>query len=305
MIEYNAKDWFTFIFRLHKSDTVRKLFPMLLAMAVYTAIIVFIAQDYKHISQSNKLKNITIMHTILGAVISLLLVFRTNTAYDRWWEGRKLLGSLVNSSRSLAIKIETFLVEPATIADKNYIRKLIGLYPFILRYHLLKKETGTTLFDTTDDNDSLELDETAKKLNTRKHLPNQVALRLTERVVYLYQSKHIDEMQFRILNEELVNFSNVCGACERIHNTPIPYSYSVFLKKFIFFYVMTLPFGFLFLLGYLSIPVVVFIFYVLASLELIAEEIEDPFGLDANDLPMHKIAKNIRKHVNEIINIPS
>jgi putative membrane protein len=84
-------------------------------------------------------------------------------------------------------------------------------------------------------------------------------------------------------------------------NTPIPYSYSAFLKKFIFIYVVTLPFGYVFSLGYFVIPVIAFIFYVIASLELIAEEIEDPFGTDANDLPIDKIAKNIEWNVHEII----
>ena len=95
--------------------------------------------------------------------------------------------------------------------------------------------------------------------------------------------------------------TDVCGACERIKNTPIPYSYSAFLKKFIFFYVITLPLGYVFNLSYWVIPVVVFVFYVLASLEIIAEEIEDPFGKDTNDLPMQRMTDNIRKNVAEIL----
>jgi putative membrane protein len=116
----------------------------------------------------------------------------------------------------------------------------------------------------------------------------------------LYKSGKISGHQLLYLNTELQSFTDVCGACERIKNTPIPYSYSAFIKKFIFFYVMTLPFSYTFILSYYVIPVVVFIFYVLASLELIAEEIEDPFGSDANDLPTEKIAANIKKHVDEI-----
>uniref|UniRef100_UPI0037BEAB27 bestrophin family ion channel n=1 Tax=Flavobacterium sp. TaxID=239 RepID=UPI0037BEAB27 len=107
--------------------------------------------------------------------------------------------------------------------------------------------------------------------------------------------------QLIILNGEVQSFTEICGACERIKNTPIPYSYSAFIKKFIFFYIMTLPFGYVFSLGYYAIPVVIFIFYVLASLELIAEEIEDPFGMDANDLPIEKITANIKKHIEEIL----
>src|SRR5690606_15045993 len=107
--------------------------------------------------------------------------------------------------------------------------------------------------------------------------------------------------QLIILNQESMAFTDICGACERIKNTPIPFSYSVFIKKFIFFFVMTLPFGWVFSLGYYIIPVVVFILYAFASLELIAEEIENPFGTDANDLPVDSICINIRKHVGEIL----
>ena len=123
---------------------------------------------------------------------------------------------------------------------------------------------------------------------------------LFQKVNDLYLTSKITGEQLIIINSEIQSFTDICGACERIKNTPIPYSYSAFIKKFIFIYVLTLPFGYVFSLGYYVIPVVVFIFYVLASLELIAEEIEDPFGTDANDLPTDKIAANIKKHVEEI-----
>ena len=138
-------------------------------------------------------------------------------------------------------------------------------------------------------------------IDKEKHVPNQVALLIMQHVQRLYRDGKISGEQLIVLNSELLSFTDICGACERIKNTPIPYSYSAFIKKFIFIYVMTLPFGYVFTLGYLMVPVVAFVFYVLASLELIAEEIEDPFGGDSNDLPMDKIALNIQKHVAEII----
>ncbi|MNT63388.1 Bestrophin, RFP-TM, chloride channel [compost metagenome] len=124
---------------------------------------------------------------------------------------------------------------------------------------------------------------------------------LMNKINLLHRDKVISDYQLLFLNNELQSFLDICGACERIKNTPIPYSYSAFIKKFIFLYVITLPLGFALSLGILTIPVVVFIFYVLASLELIAEEIEDPFGKDDNDLPMQKIAENIGKNVQDII----
>jgi putative membrane protein len=287
MISYNTKDWFTFIFRFHKADTFRTLFPIMLAIGAYAGIIGYLEVEYWQLADDSYVKNITIMHGMLGFVISLLLVFRTNTAYDRWWEGRKMWGSLVNNSRNLAIKLSVILTDEK---DRAYFRKIIPSYASILNKHLKDEETGKQLFDDVD----LEIDH-------HKHRPNQVAKILFQKINDLYVSKKITGDQLIILNAEVLSFTEICGACERIKNTPIPYSYSAFLKKFIFFYVMTLPFGYSFSLGYYVAPVVVFIFYVLASLELIAEEIEDPFGNDENDLPTKKIAANIKKHVEELI----
>jgi len=287
MISYNTKDWFSFIFHFHKSDTVRKLFPIMLAIGIYSAAVGYLEVEYFKIGKNDYIHNIPIMHGMLGFVISLLLVFRTNTAYDRWWEGRKLWGSLVNNSRNLAIKLSAMLKDEN---DRKFFRKFIPLYADILHKHLKDDETSKQLFEDVD----LEIDH-------HKHKPNQVKRMMFHKINDLYETKKISGDQLRILNEELQSFTDICGACERIKNTPIPYSYSAFIKKFIFFYTMTLPFGYSVSLGYLVAPVVVFIFYVLASLELIAEEIEDPFGDDENDLPTKKISENIKKHIEELI----
>jgi len=287
MVQYNPKDWITFIFRFHKADTFRQLIPMMITIGLYSYGVAYLEIEYWKLSEDSYVKNITIMHGMLGFVISLLLVFRTNTAYDRWWEGRKHWGALVNNSRNLAIKLSVILKDEH---DKNYFRKVIPGYASILQKHLSDEETAKMLFE------GLDLD-----IDHHKHRPNQVAKMLFQKIHDLHIGGKISGDPLIILNNEIQSFTDICGACERIKNTPIPYSYSSFIKKFIFFYVMTLPFGYVFSLGYYVIPVVVFTFYVLASLELIAEEIEDPFGNDANDLPTEKLASNIKKHVEEII----
>ncbi|RTZ07083.1 hypothetical protein EKL98_03530 [Flavobacterium bomense] len=287
MTSYNPKDWISFIFHLSKADTFRKLIPMMLLIGIYSGVIGYLEIEYWHLPDNSPVKNISIMHGMLGFVISLLLAYRTNTAYDRWWEGRKLWGSLVNNSRNLSIKLSAMLQDEK---DRNFFRKIIPGYASILHKHLNDRDTSLQLFDDLD----LDIDH-------HKHKPNQVAKMMFQKINDLYVSKKITGDQLLILNTEVHSFTDICGACERIKNTPIPYSYSAFIKKFIFIYVLTLPFGYVFSLGYYVIPVVVFIFYVLASLELIAEEIEDPFGMDANDLPTKKIAENIKKHVEELI----
>ena len=172
----------------------------------------------------------------------------------------------------------------------SFIKAGVFINASVLHKHLNNSETSKQLFDDVD----LEIDH-------HKHKPNQVAKKIFCKINELYLEKKISGDQLIILNAEIQSFTEICGACERIKNTPIPYSYSAFIKKFIFFYVMTLPIGYSFSLGYYVAPVVVFIFYVLASLELIAEEIEDPFGGDENDLPTQKIAENIKKHLEELL----
>ncbi len=287
MVSYNTKDWFTFIFQFHKGDTFRKLFPIIIAIGIYSGAVAYLELEYWKLSEKSYVKNITIMHNMLGFVISLLLVFRTNTAYDRWWEGRKQWGSLVNNSRNLAIKLSAILQDEY---DKAYFKKIIPSYASVLEKHLKNKEVSLQLFEDVD-----------LKIEHQKHQPNQIAQALFKKINELYKAEKISGDQLIILNAEIQSFTDICGSCERIKNTPIPYSYSAFIKKFIFAYVMTLPFGYVFQLGYYVIPVVVFIFYVLASLELIAEEIEDPFGDDPNDLPTEKIAQTINKNVSEIL----
>jgi putative membrane protein len=287
MISYNPKIWLTYIFRIKNSQSIKQLWPLLFLIAVYSGLIAYFEIEYFKLTETSHVKNLSVIHTTLGFVISLLLAYRINSAYDRWWEGRKLWGALVNNSRNLAIKLSVILNEEK---DKAFFRKAIPGYASILNKHLKDDETAMQLFDNVD----LEIDH-------HKHRPNQVAKMLFQKINDLYVTNKISGDQLIILNNEIQTFTDICGGCERIKNTPIPYSYSTFIKKFIFVFVLTLPYAYVFTLGYYVIPVVTFIFFVLVSIELISEEIEEPFGFDDNDLPTTKIAENIKKHVEELI----
>lgn len=275
MIKYNSKAWLALIFQFHKSDTLRRLLPNIIFLAVYASAIAYLEIHVWEISRYAS----PVLHTLLGFVISLLLVFRTNTAYERWWEGRKLWGGLVNTSRNFALKIEVLLKPEDTVTRKKF-EDLIKLFPDVLKDHLRNKINA--------------------KIPSQLHQPNYVIHQLMQETYGLYDSGKISGEQLITINAEITEYANICGACERIRKTPIPYSYSLFLKKFIFAYVITFPLGFIKELNYMIIPAVMFLFYVLVSLEIIAEEIEDPFGEDANDLPTDEIAETIAGNVDEI-----
>jgi ion channel-forming bestrophin family protein len=292
MINYNSRRWLVNIFVFKKSDTLRLLLPKIVVVSIYSAIVVYAETDLMQLKESSPLKHFTILQTLLSFVISMLLVFRTNTAYDRWWEGRKLWGALVNNSRNLAIKMNALLPHND---DKNrsFFLKIIPIFAEALQHHLQAESTRLAL-DTEPHPEIPDFDHT-------KHVPNQVASLITTKINLLYKDGVISGDQLIIVNAEMQSFLDICGACERIKNTPIPYSYSIFIKKFIFIYILTMPLGLAFTLHYLLVPVVALVFYVLASLEMIAEEIEDPFGTDDNDLPMEKIATNIKRNVEDIL----
>lgn len=288
MLTYDTKNWFTGIFKFHKADTFRTLFPMLVFFSLYSLGIIYLEIEYFKLTKNSNASHITVMHSLLGFALSILLVFRTNTAYDRWWEGRKLWGQLVNVSRNLAIKYNAFLSEKS---DLQFFKQCVPLFSKSLAHHLQR----TDLKIGDDINDKIKT-----AIVSKNHQPLRVAELLMNKTNNLYKSGQITNEQFLNLNADLTGLMDICGGSERIKNTPIPYSYSAYIKKFIFIYVATLPYGFAFTLEYLAIPVTAFIFYVLASLEIIAEEIEDPFGLDTNDLPLLEIAEKIKANVEEV-----
>ena len=288
MQAYNPKDWFSLIFNFHKSDTFRLLMPAMGGLTVLSSILCYVDVELDLVT----FRSTTVMHSLLGFVISLLLVFRTNTAYDRWWEGRKLWGDLVNNSRNLMLKINAFLPDDQKKL-KNNVRILISNYAFALKNHL----RGGFKEDELEEHPNLHIID-LKYIN---HTPNKIALQLYIEADELVKQKIISEEKLLVLNEELRSFTNIAGACERIKNTPIPYSYSSFIKRIIFLYIITLPLGLVHDLKWATIPTVLFVFYAFGSLELLAEEIEDPFGTERNDLPTDELANTIKKNLKEIV----
>jgi putative membrane protein len=232
------------------------------------------------------------MHSLLGIVLGLFLVFRTNSAYDRWWEGRKLWGGMLNSTRNLALKLSAYLSRE-NHEDRDWFAKMIPNFAYATKESLRRGVQVAELAPVSDD----FLDD----LKKYKHKPNRLAGLMFERVNNLYKAGQLTGDQLINVDKELKDIVDLMGGCERIRHTPIPYSYMMYIKKFIFIYIITLPFGFLTDSGYFTILIVLLITFVLMSVELIAEEIEDPFGRDPNDLPTDELCDKIKENVAEIL----
>jgi putative membrane protein len=287
MIDYNPKTWFSLVFDVYSRHVLKVLLPLLLFIGLFSTTFVFIIHDVLRYHYSG---TITI-HSILGIILGLFLVFRTNTAYDRWWEGRKLWGQLVNDTRMLAIKLNNFL--PADDKeDRLFFQQMIANLTYSLKEHLRdSRKIGEEEYE------DLDLREAVIKAT---HRPNKIVNTLYQQVVTLKRKAIISHEQLIILDKELKSFSDIIGACERIKSTPIPYSYSMFIKKFVFIFSITLPVSFVWEFHYWTVPIVMVVFYFLVSVELISEEIEDPFGGDINDLPLQQLCDKIKANVIEI-----
>lgn len=287
MIQYNPKNWVKLIFALHKSDTLRILWKEILYIGAFSALLAYLLIEFA--GNLQVLASLISLYSLVGFVISLLLVFRTNTAYDRWWEGRKQWGALVNDSRNLAIKISTMVPDESTRA---FFKTAIPNFVFAVKEHLREGVHFEELEGTVEEIEALK---------KKQHVPNAISQSMYARLNALKKSGELSQEEFLAIDHNLNALLNSLGACERIKNTPIPFSYSLFIKKFIFIYVGSIPLAFIPTFGYYSVIIAMFLFYVLVSMEILAEEIEDPFGMDDSDLPTDDLCVKIRANVTEIM----
>lgn len=289
MIVYNStKNWFKDVFHVWKSKTLISLFKRMLIVAGITTIGIYIIKTHTggHTVISGS------VYTWVGIALSILMVFRTNTAYDRWWEGRKQWGNLINHSRSMALLVNAKLPKHDE-ENRRYFARNITNYAFALSGHLRGIFTKDLLYDVGDNDE--------KQLEIHNHAPNYIAKKLYGRTVRLLEQGHLSEFVELKMLDHLAGFNTITGACERIKNTPIPFSYRTYLKIFILVYTSMLPLAYAEALGYYTIVICIFESFVLIGLEMMAEEIEDPFDNNTNDLPTRTLSRTIKNNVYEIL----
>ncbi|MEQ8358756.1 MAG: bestrophin family ion channel [Cytophagales bacterium] len=286
MVHYDPKQWLNVFYYVIKWSGFRQIMKIILGIGIFNFLLTWYFLDLHHY----RIESTSVAHSLLGIVLGLFLVFRTNTAYDRWWEGRKLWGALVNETRNLALKINAIFDDQI---KKVYLRDLITAYVFAMKEHL----RFGVLYEELHYLPKSDLD----RIKDVDHKPNYLSGRIYEEVNSAYKNGEISGEQLFLLDKEIKAFTDIIGACERIKNTPIPFSYSVYIKMFILVYVVTLPFAFMSDFLYASVPITMVVSYILISIEVIGEEIEDPFGRDQNDLPTDELSEKILRNLREII----
>ena len=239
----------------------------------------------------------TIPFTLISLALGVFLGFRNNTSYDRYWEGRKLWGRLVNDTRTFARLVLSLIAPDATSASQTDERGTNALQrDLIVRViayaHALRMQLRNELGDLTPLARFLTVDELAS-LKVQRNVPlallNGVSTRLA-RARRLGVLRHRDVL---LLEDVLTDICDVQGGCERIKNTPIPWSYTLLMHSIVAIYCFALPFGLVQTTHLLTPIVVVLIAYAFLGLDAVGDELEEPFGTDYNDLPLDTLTRMI------------
>lgn len=290
MIVYEPnKHFLSDIRHLATSWTMVKIVRAVFLIGLYT-LVVCIAALY--IPKMKAMDMDISIFSFLGIVLSILLVFRTNNSYDRWWEGRKQWGALVNNCRNLAILVHTSFPKEDQ-QNRHLLAKHISNFCIAFKEHLRSGVQMDELIYVSEEDKAVYAN--------KSHIPNHISVQIHQVIHDVYKQGGITGDDHRNIKEQSAALLDILGACERIKKTPIPFSYSIFIKIFILSYSLLLPFALVVEWGMWTVPIIMLVFFAFIGVEMMGSEIEDPFGLDCNDLPTGTIAHTIKENVFEIL----
>ena len=256
--------------------------------------------------------------TLVGLALSIFLGFRNNTSYDRFWEGRKLWGALVNTARTLARQSTTLLgpmpgpmpgpvpgpVPGAPAAEalddaavtghrRALVHAMIG-YAHALRMHLREIDDLEPLRPFLDP-------ALVDSLGAEQNRPFAILRHLGQRLRAAWTDGLVHPMHLPALDATLVALADIQGGCERIKSTPIPFPYTVLIHRIVAVYCLAMPFGLVDTIGPWTPMVVLFVAYTFLGLDALGDEIEDPFGTDPSDLPLDALCRTIEVNLRQAL----
>jgi putative membrane protein len=287
MIDYDAKSWIGVLSRVRGS-----VGPRLLVRTLLTAGLGVLAN---YLFVTSKFHTPAVAHTMIGVALGLLLVFRTNASFDRWWEGRKLLGGIVNRSRDLARQLSAY-VPPDSRGVATEATRLLNAF-FFVAIQGLRSET-----DLKVAGDLLTAEE-QKKLEPVKARASVVLTWVTHHIDDLARSGKITDARLLAMDTNLTALVDFHSGCERIVRTPIPFAYAQHIKLFVTLWCFTVPFAIVDAMQSYTWFASAVLAFALFGIDEIGVEIEDPFGYDDNDLPIDRIGQTIKASMSDIISV--
>ncbi len=288
MIDYNAKSWLRVITQMRGS-----VFPNLLPRITIAAALGAWAA---WLQQEQGFKIPPIAHTLVGVALGLLLVFRTNTSYDRYWEGRRLLGALVNRCRDLARQSAVFFDgdDAASRADRAELARLIPLLYALIRQYLRHERDLAALGDLITPAEKAALEPVSCR-------PTLAAAWLSARITAAARAGRLTEQRLQLMDANITSFVDNWGGAERIMKTPIPFAYAQHIKAFLVLFCFSAPFAMAETMHWYTPIAAAVLAFAMFGIDEIGVEIEDPFGYDPNDLPLDRIGEVITGDVTAIL----
>ncbi|KAJ3184386.1 hypothetical protein HDU85_001691 [Gaertneriomyces sp. JEL0708] len=266
----------------------------------------YMVDSVNFLKEWNILPKSTLLITVVSVVMSLLLVFRNNTAYDRYWEGRRIWSNLETQIRNMArfIWIGVVPKSPQDVASKRGAMNLLVAYAHSIK-HYLRNELGVDYPDlrpfinhlpefAPDNNEPPEI----------KNVPLEITYQLSAFVDNCRDTGQIDISQFGLMNNALNAAMDCFSGAERVRGTPLPLAYSIHLKQTLIVYLLGLPFQLVIENKWGAIPITFLASFTLLGLEAIGGEIENPFGLDTNDIPLDEICDTLYQEILSIMERP-
>jgi ion channel-forming bestrophin family protein len=284
----------------YRGSALSRIKGRLCAVTTFAVVITVLAEHFDLLHPTITLTPFT----LVGLALSIFLGFRNNTSYDRFWEGRRLWGALVNVSRSFARQCQLYIGTRESSADAAADARVVSVqrelvhrtiaYVHALRMHL---------------RDGVEWEQLATYLppaeiqQLRRHLnvPYAILSGTSHWLRGAWHAGHIESIHLPALDQSLNQFLDIQGGCERIKSTPIPHSYIVLMHGIVAFYCFGLPFGLLDLVHEWTPLVVLVVSYAFLGLDAVGDEIENPFGQDDNDLPLSSISTTIEVNLRQAI----
>ena len=289
-MNFDRNNWFKLALDL-KSSVIRDIKnQVLLSMVMALIITILYTNGYPGLSQP------ILTGLIPGIILGLLLVFRTNTAYERFWEGWHIAGMTIftgrNLSRQMWLTIPTNTL--AQSQEKVAFLRLIPAFFMSIKQHLRHAGVDESLKSVLSPEQCLELQYVT-------NMPLKVTQWIGGYLTKQYTQQHIDSIQFAAINRLLDQLVECLSRCERILAAPMPKSYSIHLRHLLLLYCLALPFQMVKDLQWWTILVVGVVAFALFGIEAIGLEIENPFGYDANDIPLDRLCQKLHNDIEELI----
>lgn len=281
MIQYDPHRWLDHFFDI-RGTLVREISLRVGLCVVWSAIIVVVHKLFYPLGVPG------LLHSLVGVPLGLLLVFRTNASYDRFWEGRKLWGGIVNETRNLIRAGSVYL------RDEPELLKRLTAWTSIFPWSAMSALRGESNFGPLS---PFLPENKLRGLQEAQHPALYVASRMTEVLVEARDRGITSDIIHTSLDQNVQLLVDYVGGCERIRKTPLPFAYVVHLRRALVLYCFTLPFAMVETFGWATILDVALVAYTFFGIEEIGVEIEGPFGYDANDLPMEDICATIQSNV--------